>query len=115
MTMTGDPYVTAAQEDRCAARSPVGIPAMLRASGGRAIQTVVHDLSLAGFCCSAIARMAPGTLCWLTLPGLQSLQSRVIWWDARLVGCAFDTLLSEIVLENMMARWSQEAGLRSAV
>ncbi|MBC2668069.1 PilZ domain-containing protein [Novosphingobium piscinae] len=113
--MTGDSYFHAAQEDRCAPRTRVGIPAVLRASGGRAFQTVVHDLSLGGFCCSAVNRMSPDTICWITLPGLQSLQSRVIWWDASLVGCAFDNLLSPVVLENILARWQHETTLRSAV
>ena len=56
--MTGIPYDKAAQEDRCAPRARVGIPATLRASGGRSFHTVVHDLSLAGFCASAVNRLA---------------------------------------------------------
>lgn len=113
--MTDDLYSVAAQEDRCAPRARVNIPATLRASGGRAFQTVVHDLSLGGFCCSAVNRLHVDSICWLTLPGLQSLQSRVVWWDASLVGCAFDNLLSPIVLENIMARWAQEPGRRARV
>ncbi len=119
MRMTGIPrdvpYDKAAQEDRCSPRARVGIPATLRASGGRSFHTVVHDLSLAGFCASAVNRLAPDTICWITLPGLQSLQSRVIWWDASLVGCAFETLLSPFVLENIVARWQHETTFRSAV
>lgn len=105
--MAGDLYAQAAQEDRCAPRVQVSIPATLRASGGRAFQTLVHDLSLGGFCCSAISRLHADTICWITLPGLQSLQSRVVWWDASLVGCAFDNLLNPIVLENILSRWQQ--------
>ncbi|MDE2619394.1 MAG: PilZ domain-containing protein [Sphingomonadales bacterium] len=113
--MTGDPYLTAAQEDRCAPRMRVSIPATLRASGGRAFQTMVHDLSLGGFCSSAVNRLAPDTICWITLPGLQSLQARVVWWDASLVGCAFENLLSPIVLDNVLARWQHETTLRSSI
>lgn len=113
--MTDDPYLLAAQEDRCAPRARVNIPSTLRASGGRSFQTVVHDLSLGGFCCSAINRMHPDTVCWLTLPGLQSLQAKVVWWDSSLVGCAFDNLLSEVVLENVVARWQQDTTLRSTI
>ena len=47
---TRDPYFAAAQEDRSAPRTRITIPAMLRVSGGRGFQTVVHDLSLSGFC-----------------------------------------------------------------
>ena len=59
----------AAQEDRSAVRTKMAIPAQLRASGARAFQTVVNDLSLSGFSATAITRMHPGAVCWLTLPG----------------------------------------------
>ena len=108
-------YADAAQEDRCAPRRQGSIPATLRAAGTRAFPTVVHDLSLGGFCCTAVSRLHPGTICWLTLPGLESLQSRVVWWEASQVGCAFDNLLNPIVLETMVARWLHETGPRSRV
>ena len=44
-----DRYSLAAQEDRCSPRTKLSIPAQLRASGGRPIRTVVHDLSISGF------------------------------------------------------------------
>ncbi|MBA4083031.1 MAG: pilus assembly protein PilZ, partial [Erythrobacter sp.] len=43
MPPTTDPYRTASQEDRCGPRTRLTIPATLRASGGRAFQSVVHD------------------------------------------------------------------------
>ncbi|WP_423142811.1 PilZ domain-containing protein [Parablastomonas sp. CN1-191] len=100
-----DRYVTAAQEDRCSPRTRIAIPASLRMSGGRGFQTVVHDLSISGFCAAAINRVHPGTVCWLTLPGLESLQGEVIWWDNSLAGCAFDNLLSPIVHDNILTRF----------
>ncbi len=100
-----DRYQIASQEDRCAPRTQLMIPAQLRASGGRAFQTVVQDLSLSGFSASAISRMHTGQYCWLTLPGLESLQGEVIWWEARSVGCAFQHLLSPIVLEDILRRF----------
>ena len=111
--MSGFRYALAAQEDRCALRTWVNIPATLRASGARAFQTAVTDLALGGFCCAAVSRLAPGTRCWLTLPGLQSLQAEVVWWDASLVGCAFDDLLSPVILETMLARWTQPVVART--
>jgi hypothetical protein len=98
-------YRTAAQEDRCAARSSIMIPAMLRASGGRSFQTSLCDLSLAGFAASSINRMHTGSICWLSLPGLESLQAEVIWWNNGLVGCGFTTLLSPVVYDNLIDRW----------
>ncbi|MEQ1541114.1 MAG: PilZ domain-containing protein [Novosphingobium sp.] len=102
---TKDAYFTAAQEDRSAPRTRIAIPATLRVSGARGFQTVVHDLSLSGFCGAAVNRLQPGTVCWLTLPGLEALQSEVIWWDNSLAGCAFDHLLSPIVHDNILTRW----------
>ena len=100
-----DRYFTAAQEDRSSPRTRIAIPATLRMSGGRGFQTVVHDLSISGFCAAAINRVHPGTVCWLTLPGLESLQGEVIWWDNSLAGCAFDNLLSPIVHDNILTRF----------
>ena len=104
-----DSYELAAQEDRCAPRTRLAIPAQLRASGGRAFQTVVNDLSISGFSASAMNRMHPGQLCWITLPTLESLQAEVVWWDNSLVGCAFEHLLSPIVHDAILARYAPSA------
>ncbi len=108
-------YEVAAQEDRCAPRTRIAIPATFRSSGGRSFQTMVHDLSLGGFCCSAVNRLQPGTICWITLPGLESQQSEVIWWNNSLVGCAFQNLLSPIVHDNILSRWQPETIFRSTL
>lgn len=108
-----DPYFAAAQEDRSAPRTRITIPAMLRVTGGHAFQTVVHDLSLSGFCAAAINRIHPGTVCWLTLPSLEALQGEVIWWDNSLAGCAFEQMLSPIVHDNILTRWRGDASFRS--
>ncbi len=110
-----DPYYTAAQEDRSGPRTRLMIPATLRASGGRAFQSVVHDLSISGFSAAAINRMHEGQHCWLTLPGLEALQAQVIWWDSCIVGCAFSELLSPIVHDNILQRYSNPGIPRPAV
>lgn len=107
-----DPYFAATQEDRSAPRTRIMIPAMLRVSGGHAFQTVVHDLSLSGFCAAAINRIHPGTVCWLTLPSLEALQGEVIWWDNSLAGCAFEQMLSPIVHDNILTRWHGDPSFR---
>jgi PilZ domain len=107
-----DAYALAAQEDRSSPRTKLSIPALLRPSGSKGFQTVVHDLSLSGFSAVAVNRMHLGTLCWLTLPGLGSQQAEVIWWDSGLVGCAFHQLLSPIVYDNLLARWAGESAIR---
>ena len=115
MSQTHDRYHFAAQEDRCSPRTKLTIPGQLRASGGRAFQTVVHDLSISGFSAAAINRMHPGQLCWLTLPGLESLQGEVVWWDNCIVGCAFQELLSPIVHDNILSRYTGGGVYRSTL
>ena len=106
-------YDLAAQEDRSAPRTRIMIPAHLRASGMRAFQTVVNDLSLSGFSATAVSRMHPGSVCWLTLPGLESLQAEVVWWENSMCGCAFVNLLSPIVHDNILARYRGDGSYRA--
>ena len=112
-TTSRNRYALAAQEDRCAPRSRIAIPASLRPSGGRSFQTQVLDLSLGGFSAACVNRMHPGSLCWLTLPGLESLQAEVVWWQDNLVGCAFANLLSPIVHDSILARYRGDGVYRS--
>lgn len=107
-----DIYAQAALEDRSANRQRVNIPATLRPSGSPGFQTVILDLGLGGFCANALQRLAPGNRCWLTLPGMQSLQAEVVWWDAGRVGCAFANLLSPMVHDNILARYRGDGPLR---
>ncbi len=104
------PYEVAAQENRCAPHQGVNIPATLRSSSAKGFHTFVHDLSLGGFSCNAPNRMHTGTICWLTLPGLEALQSEVIWWERGQVGCAFAKLLSPIIHENIVKRYPCDDG-----
>ena len=115
MPLNSDPYRAAAQEDRCSPRTRLTIPATLRASGGRAFQSVVHDLSISGFSAASINRMHEGQMCWLTLPGLESLQAEVVWWDNCIVGCAFSELLSPIVHDNSLQRYSNVGVYRQVI
>ena len=102
-------YAIAAQEDRSAPRNKTRIPVRLRLAGGRAVQTELVDLSLSGFAALSPSRMHIGTLCWLTLPGLEALQAEVIWWQDGLCGCAFANLLSPIVKDNILVRYRATA------
>jgi hypothetical protein len=108
-----DSYALAAQEDRSAPRTRLSIPATLRPSGTRGFQTVVNDLSLSGFSAMAINRLHPRTLCWLTLPNMESLEGQVVWWDNGLVGCAFQRLLNPIIFESIIDRWAGTPVYRS--
>jgi len=103
---TQNRYSVAAQEDRSAPRTRLLIPASLRPSGSRGFQSEVRDLSLSGFSAQSINKMHPGTLCWLTIPGLESLQAEVVWWNNQLVGCGFSQLLNPIVHDMIIARYT---------
>ncbi|WP_068076347.1 pilus assembly protein PilZ [Novosphingobium lentum] len=96
---------TTVLDDRCSLRNTVHIPAALRPTGSRGFPTIVQDLSLAGFAATAVVRQHPGTLCWLTLPGLEALQAEVVWWEGSIVGCAFANLLSPVVHDNILQRY----------
>jgi len=109
---SNDRYAVAAQEDRSAPRSRVTIPGTLRPSGSKGFQVQIKDLSLGGFSATAINRMHVGTVCWLTLPGLESLQAEVVWWENGVVGCAFSQLLSPVVHDNLLARWRGDSVYR---
>ena len=67
-----------------------------------------------GFSAAALNRMHEGQLCWLTLPGLESLQAQVVWWEKCMVGCAFSELLSPIVFDSIITRFGSDEALRSA-
>ncbi len=101
---TQDRYMLAAQEDRCGPRTRLAIHSQLRVSGARAFQTEVLDLSISGFSAKSIGRMHEGQLCWLTLPGLESLPAQVVWWEDCVVGCAFTELLNPIVHDSIIER-----------
>lgn len=102
-------YEYSAQEDRCAPRNRVAIPSTLRASAAKSFPTTVQDLSLGGFSAVALHRMHVGTMCWLTLPGLESMQAEVVWWQDGMVGCAFANLLSVVVLDDLLARYGSSS------
>ena len=111
MDETDHRYSLIAQEDRCAPRTKLSIPAQMRPSGGRRYHTVVHDLSISGFSAAAINRMHDGQVVWLTLPGLESLMAHVVWWDNCIVGCAFADLLSPIVHDDILTRYTGRGGM----
>ncbi len=99
-------YVYAAEEDRCAVRYPVAIPARLRFSCAQSFDVVLSDISLAGFNCDALMQADPGTRCWITMQGLGSLEAEVIRYDNRGLGCAFSILLNPAVLDRLLAEFS---------
>jgi hypothetical protein len=98
-------YPVASDENRCAPRHRLSIPARMRFSCSSAFPVEVTDMSLAGFACDALTAAHPGTLCWITLPGLGALEAEVIRHDNDGVGCAFKNLLNLAVLNHYIAKF----------
>ncbi len=107
MITTFDPaeaYAKSAMEDRCGPRVYVKIAATLRRSGDRPFTVVLRDISVAGFSCEAVTSMHPSARCWLNLPGLEGQLSEVVRNDGAIVACAFSNLLSQAVLDRILAK-----------
>ncbi|HEY9091236.1 PilZ domain-containing protein [Parasphingorhabdus sp.] len=103
ITPIAQSYALASDEDRCAVRHKVAVPAKLRFSGCSNFAVTVTDLSLAGFACDAMVQAHPGTRCWLALPGLTPLEAEVVHRNNLGLGCAFHNLLNAAVLDRFVA------------
>lgn len=98
-------YIYAAEEDRCAPRHELSIPAKMRFSGSASFEIEVVNMSLAGFACDALLQIQTGTICWLTLPGLGALEAEVVHHNNLGLGCAFRNLLNPAVLDAYVAKY----------
>ncbi|NJM50591.1 MAG: PilZ domain-containing protein [Sphingomonadales bacterium] len=99
-------YAEAALEDRCAPRTKLRIPASLRPSGFKGFSVIVKDLSMSGFAAEALTGMKAGTRVFITMPGLTALEAEIAWNDGTMIGCAFQNLLNEAVLDSILNRFS---------
>lgn len=103
-------YAEAALEDRSAPRIKLRIPAMLRPSGFKGFSVIVKDLSLSGFSAEALTGMKAGTRVFITMPGLAPLEAEIAWNDGTMIGCAFQNLLNQAVLNSILNRYSEVEG-----
>lgn len=86
---------------RRAERISVRMQASLREPSFTKFDVLVGDLSTDGFRCETHYRIAPGTIVWLTIPGLSALESRVVWANGNAYGCAFTQPLHVAVMEHV--------------
>ncbi len=100
--LTDTEYFRAAQEDRCAPRMPVDLPAVIRQARKTPFNTIIRDISLAGFCCDAIVPTGGGARMFVTLPTLAPIEAQLVWNSGRQIGCAFVTLLNPAVLDWLL-------------
>lgn len=98
-------YPVAPHENRCAPRRRLSIPARMRFSCSSGFAVEVTDMSLAGFACDALMSSPPGTLCWLTLPGLGALEAEVVRHSNHGMGCAFKNMLNLAVLNHYVSKY----------
>jgi hypothetical protein len=73
----------------------------LREKGLTKIQVKVTDLSVTGFRCETSFTIPPGTLVWLTIPGLAGIEATVAWRDRFLYGCSFLQPLHVAVFDHI--------------
>ncbi len=95
--------LTANDENRRALRKAVRMRAHLRDRGQTKFEIDVVDLSQSGFRAETSFTLWPGTVVWLTLPGLAGLEAVVAWRDKFKYGCAFQKPLHPAVFEHIIA------------
>lgn len=89
---------------RKAERKAVRGTASLRRTGYNKVAVNLLDLSTTGFRIETFGSLAVGSAVWITLPGLTSIEAKVMWTKGDQVGCAFQTPLHEAVLEAVLRR-----------
>jgi hypothetical protein len=75
--------------------------AFLRARGGTKFTIELHDLSVTGFRCGTSYLMNDGDQVWLTIPGLEAREARVVWRSGFDYGCEFIEPLHIAVLDHI--------------
>ena len=91
------------EENRRALRKAVKMRAHLRDRGTTRFEIDVVDLSLSGFRADTSFTLWPGTIVWLTMPGLAPLEAVVAWRDKVSYGCAFAKPLHPAVFDHIVA------------
>jgi hypothetical protein len=90
-------------DSRRSLRRAVKMRAHLRDRGQTRFEIEVTDLSRLGFRAETSFTLWPGTIVWLTLPGLAGLEAVVAWRDKFKYGCAFAKPLHPAVFEHIIA------------
>lgn len=96
-------HPVAGDEARHALRRAVKLRARLRDRGQTKFEIDIVDLSASGFRAETSYTLWPGTVVWLTLPGLAGLEATVAWRNKFKYGCAFAKPLHPAVLDHIVA------------
>lgn len=89
-------------DNRSTLRKAVKLDARARDRGASRFAIRVVDLSMTGFRAETVFTLRPGTIVWLTLPGLQSLEAEIAWQRGEHIGAAFRQPLHAAVFDHMV-------------
>jgi hypothetical protein len=79
--------------------------ATIREPGGRRYHVQMMQISRFGFRCNAPFKLAPGTLVWLVLPGMDSLVAHVMMANDYRYDCVFKDPLHHAVFDHLKLRY----------
>ncbi|HEX8366792.1 MAG TPA: PilZ domain-containing protein [Allosphingosinicella sp.] len=90
-------------DGRRAERRIVNLAASLREPGASMAEVEVLNLSVTGFAVESDMPIETGAHLWLKLPGLEALNSKVVWVEGRQAGFEFVTPLHPATLDAVTA------------
>lgn len=88
--------------DRKFCRGDVAITAHIRALGGIKNQVNIVDLSETGFRMESLTYMSNDQVIFLTVPGFQQMEARIIWQSEWMYGCEFARSLHPAVYDHIV-------------
>lgn len=91
-----------AGDKRATLRRAVRLDARVRDRNAARFAIRVVDLSRTGLRAETASTIRPGSLIWITLPGLQSLEAEVAWQRGEHIGAAFRQPLHPAVFEHIV-------------
>ncbi|MES2339781.1 MAG: PilZ domain-containing protein [Pseudomonadota bacterium] len=89
-------------DNRATLRRSVALDARVRDRSASRFSIRVVDLSRTGFRAETAFQLRPGSIVWITLPGLQGLEAEVAWQRGEHVGAAFRQPLHPAVFEHIV-------------
>lgn len=87
---------------RAFARGAVRISSEIRESGGGKQRVSVIDLSRAGFRMHCVFLIPSGHTVYLTMPGFESMEAKIMWHDGDYYGCQFKQRLHEAIYDHVI-------------
>lgn len=90
-------------EERAAERKSVQFAGGIRRQNVTS-QVTVLDMSTTGFRVRLASPVPVGSVVWLKIPGLEGLQSRIVWLDGLIAGCQLAGPLHPAVFQHIVQR-----------